>query len=283
MWLVLELLKPEQSVRLNFPSFPWLFLPFWGAGSLYQLLESNPCVLGLSRFCYLSVWKIPSTLCPIWGECWSKWGLCAHWGLMGCLWTCLWLRSDIAPNSMSFPFPCYDHPRSSAGLWHRVAESKCLLKWECGCWSCRTVLLTAEVWAASVVLFVLSPVVATPAPPRPHPTHLDHLSFARFSLFQDVTVLDPTPCCSWNEWGWGVCPAWVGEWSWSTASNAKLSVLSVGKPAPMHFLSGASAFPAPALLFVPGVLPVGWKACLLCVGPQNRDIQAMAWSAYSVG
>lgn len=230
-----------------------------------------------------SVETFPSTLCPKWGACWSEWGLCAHWRLMCCLWTCLWLRSDTAPNSMSFPFPCYDHPRSSARLWHRVAESKCLLKWECGCWSWRTALLTAEVWAASVVLFVLSPVVATSAPPGPHPTHLDHLSFARFSLFQDVTVLDPTPCCVVKWVGLGCLPSLGWECSWSTASNAKLSVLSGGKPALVHFLSRASAFPAPALLFVPAVLPVAWKACLLCAGPQNRDNQAVAWSAYSLG
>lgn len=162
-------------------------------------------------------------------------------------------------------------------------QSKCLLKWECGCWSWRTALLTAEVWAAFVVLFVLSPVVATSAPPRPHPTHLDHLSFARFSLFQDVTVLDPTPCCVVKWVGLGCLPSLGWECSWSTASNAKLSVLSGGKPALVHFLSRASAFPAPALLFVPAVLPVAWKACLLCAGPQNRDNQAVAWSAYSLG
>lgn len=48
---------------------------------------------------------------------------------------------------------------------------------------------------ASVVLFVLPPVVPPPPHQDHHPTHLDPLNFARFSLFQDLTVPDPTLRC----------------------------------------------------------------------------------------
>lgn len=236
----------------------------------------------------LSVEIFPSTLCPRWGECWSKWGLRAHWCLMCCLWTCLWLRSNIAPNSVSFPFPCYDHARSSARLWHRVGRVEVFAQ-------VRVWLLELEDCSADSrglgCLCGAIRVTTSSGPPCPTKTtpHTLTLSALPDLVFSRIWLSQIPHCAvSWNEWGRGVCLAWVGKFGWTTASNAKLSVLSVGKPALVLFpclLSSMSVHPmhssfcfrfppkrtGPKLLLFSPILPwymavflatlVVWKFC----------------------